>query len=273
MAEQPQAIRSKGLLITALVVGVIAVVLYNVQLYQVRKSYETPQVKLLKLTRDISKVGEIPTAEDLEPVAIDKSLQQALGNVVPAKELEYATTQPLVRPVSKGAWLTWDHLQGSTETSPSANLTGTNFTTFALQVDPDLTPGDTLRYGDLVDVWADVYMPNRQGKLELQTRRVLEAARVMQVGLHGPQAATEGVGENREAKRGVKRYRSIGVEIRRDEVPIMRAIETHIPDGTWRLTLLRPDTPVPEKRGYVDDKDLRKLEVKPAVRRGPGGGR
>ncbi len=268
MAEQTQTIRSKGLLITALAVGVIAVVLYNVQLYQVRKSYEKPTVRLLKVNRDVGPSRRL-SEEDLETVEIDKSLQQSLGNVLLAREADYATSKVLRKSLQKGEWLTWAHFDADRASSPSAILSSTNHTTFTLSLDPDNTPGDILRIGDLVDVWADVFMPGANGRTQLKTKRVLEAARVVSVGDQGPESAREAASQTR-SERTPQRYRKITIEILRGERPILHAIRTHIPRGLWQVSLLRPDVPLPDKRGTVNDPELRKLDVRPVISDRPG---
>lgn len=270
MAQQPQTIRSKGLLITAVTVGVIAVVLYNVQLYQVRKSYEKPTVKLLKVNRDVG-VSRRLTEEDLETVEIDKSLQQSLGNVLLAREADYATSKVLRKPVQKGQWLTWAHFDADRAGSPSAFLSGPDFVTYPLRVDPDMTPGDTLRRGDLIDVWADVYVPGRQGTRSLQPRRVLEAARVITVGNQGPVSGDDQGEGDPTQRRVVERYRKVNIEIRRDEFDIMWAIETNIPDRVWRVTLVHPDVRLPDRRGEITDEALRKLPIRAPMSDRPSG--
>jgi Flp pilus assembly protein CpaB len=273
MAESTSPIRNKGLLITAVIVGVIAAVLYNVQIYQVRKSFEAEKVQLIKVNRPLEP-GEQVLEQDLEIVELDKSVQDAVGDVFTAKQKSYILLQAVTQPVRKGEWLKWSHVQREAADAPSNQLPDDNFTTFPLKIDEDKSLGDVVRKGDLIDVYAKVFIPasaSETGKSYTKHFRVLEAVRVVNVGGEsGDQEPSGRPGISRRSE-GQRRWNRLVVQVRRDHYERLMIIEDYI-RGAWYVGLLRRDKRQPPDVGMVTDPVLLKLESRSGLGLDPAGG-
>ncbi|MFP4354602.1 MAG: SAF domain-containing protein [Phycisphaerae bacterium] len=261
MAESSNPIRNKGLLIAAAIVGVIVAVLYNIQIYQVRKSFQAEKVELIKVNRPLEAGEEILEA-DLEIVELDASVKDAVGDVMTADQKTFVLLQRIARPIRKGEWLRWSHIQELDRDSPSSQLESEGFTTFPITIDQDLSLGDVVTKGDLVDVYARVFVPadvSQSGKSELKIFRVLEGVRVVNVGGYsGEQENPDRPGRSRQVS-GLRRWDQINVQVRREHYDRLMVIQDYV-RGSWQVGLLRRDRRQPDNAGLVTDKTLLKLQ-------------
>ena len=260
MAESPQSVKNKGLLITAACLAVIIAVLYNVQMYQVRKSFETKKLEYIQVTRDLD-IGNEITRADLEIVEIDETVKAAIGNAVDAKNMDYVLNKPLVSRVRKGEFLRWPNIQSFDSGDNASYLQSDDYTTFALAIDPELSLGDVVQRGDRVDIYATVNVPASaapDGKPIFATKLVLEAVRVVTVG--GTSGARDGDASTRPGRsQGLRSWRTLSVEVKRIEMAHLINLKDYV-RGSWVVSLRRRDMSTPPEQGTIHDESLRRLK-------------
>ena len=158
--------RPRNLLIIAILFGVIAVVLLQIDARRARGG----TVRVFRATRNVEPPGTLRGA--VEAVGLPANVHGAMTSQVPTADLErWVTTTPVVRGIRAGETITFDALQKSVD---SGLQIAAGMRAVGLEVQQAQAVGYLVRPGDHVDVLATV--PETQmvvSKHLLQARRVL----------------------------------------------------------------------------------------------------
>jgi len=247
---------STGLLITAGVVAVIFVVLYNIQISRITSKLTPDTKKVLKVNRDIP-ANQIPERSDLDQVEIPISVFEALNNPMEVEYLDTATTTRVANTVTKGSYLLWADLHGNTGPETAGYLSSDEFIGHPLVVDPKLSIGDIVRVGNYVDIYG-VFPMNVKGKIEMKPVRILEAVRIVTVGGKGRGTGASRAGDPVKSS-GSRRYSELTVEIKRDEAPVLISVLTRN-IGPLRVVLLNKNVKRNKNRIGLVNSELRNLK-------------
>lgn len=160
--------KPRNLLIIAGVLGVIAVVLLQVEAWRSRGG----TVYVFRATRNVEPPATLRGA--YEVVGVPANSYDAMRSQVPTTELEsWVGSTPVVRPVRVGETITFDALQKSADAGLAI---APGMRAVAIDVQAAQAVGYLVRPGDLVDVLGTV----PTDKL-LVTRHLLQAKRVLAV--------------------------------------------------------------------------------------------
>ncbi len=158
--------KPRTLLIFAVVLGIVAVVLLQIDQRRTRGG----TVYVFRATRAVEPPGTLQGA--VEVVGIPANTYAPMRSQVPTRELEaWVTTTPVVRELNAGETITFDALQKSAD---EGLRIGAGMRAVGLEVQSAQAVGYLIRPGDLVDVLATVPEAERiVAKHVLQARRVL----------------------------------------------------------------------------------------------------
>ncbi len=207
MAEE--VVRSKKLLVVALIMGVAAVALFYLYTSYKEQRLRGDEVRVLKWARDIDR-GEEITGADVVDVPLSK---RALGQVEGVMQLDdrdslIAPGTVVNRRVRKNDFVRFKDVLETLSGRPSENIT-TGMVAFTLAVDPYHTPGDLLRVNDRVDV---IGLVSIRGKPE--THMLIQNLRVLVIGGSSVNPDEQiGGGTGRRAVKSMRVYRSVTVEV------------------------------------------------------------
>lgn len=206
MAEE--VVRSKKLLVVALIMGVTAVALFYLYTVYQEQRRRGEEVRVLKWARDIDRGEEITNA-DVVDVRISK---QGLGQVEGVMQL--ADRDSLIAPgtvvnrrVRKNDFVRFKDVLETFSGRPSENITS-GMVAFTLSVDPYHTPGDLLRVNDRVDV---IGLVSIRGKPE--THMLIQNLRVLVIGGSSVNPDDQIGGSGPRARKGMRVYRSVTIEV------------------------------------------------------------
>lgn len=209
MAEQAPQVKNKGLLLVAVILGIVVVIIYNIHVSKIREDLQGEQVQLLRFTRSMEP-GEKIEAKDIAKVDVRKITGQKLGTVVRYKSRNYVIGRKLRQRVNLDQWVEWSYVQGGGPGENKAEpLPG--HVAVTTQLDPRMSPGPLCSPGDRVNVLAFLNIAEQPPKVY----RVMRNIRVLAT---GPRAV-EGISGQAERThgRGVRTYRTIGLEIKESE--------------------------------------------------------
>jgi Flp pilus assembly protein CpaB len=155
------------LLIVAGVLGVVAVVLLQVESWRSRGG----TAYVFRATHAVQPPGTLKGA--YEVVGIPMNVYEGMQSQVPTRDLEgWVSTAPVVRPIRAGETITFDALQKSAD---SGLQIAAGMRAVAIEVQAAQAVGYLVRPGDFVDVLgtADTQKDLRKTKQILQAKRVL----------------------------------------------------------------------------------------------------
>jgi len=245
MAEQTQGIRSKWLLLTAVVLGVLVVVIYNAHIRAIRQEFAGNKISLVKVTRDFKR-GEKITVRYVEREQIPRSSAKAFGNVLRWKDLDILREnggRVVNQPINKGQLLLWDHLLDFRRTRPSSTLRE-GMVAIPIEFDADQSLGDILSVGDTVNLKGMFAIGGKSARMY----RIISGLRVLNVGGRGAAEQTPG----RSARAGsMRNYRKITVEVDEDVSLQLSNIFSHML-GKVQLELRRRDAKLPADAGQIN---------------------
>jgi Flp pilus assembly protein CpaB len=224
MAEDTQGFASKKLLIAAVALGVIAVVLYNVQINRVREASRGETVTLLRVTRDL-RPGDRITERDIQRVEMDTEFVEGLGNVLKSSDAEYALQSTVNQPVPRGTWLMYEFTVSLEEAQPS-RIVSPGRVGAPITVDPRKTPGELLQPNDRVNIMGLLALPKKPP----QTYRILENVKVLAV---GGKAYREPTGGESPQFDGMRQYTKLTLDIPQDISQQLANIETYLVGSFW----------------------------------------
>ena len=256
--QESQTVKNKGLLVTAVVLGVLVVFVYNWHISSVREAGIGAKVKMLVPKRTME-AGEKIEEVDLEVKEVETHFMESIGsNVisrVSPKELE---GEELSQRVQRGRFLRWDDILGHGQQSPTTLLDeGTE--SFQIQIAPSESPGQMLRVGDRIVLMGVLAPPGKK----ITTYRIIEGVKVVSIG----GVATTPTGGSRPGARRygsvMKSYRTIGIQVTPETAIALNNVLTHL------LRDLRIDVLAhKDKKKFVD----KKIEVLPELADLPASG-
>ena len=260
MAEETPGVQNKGMLIVSLVLAALLVVVYNLHVSAVRSESRGTYEKVIRVVRDI-RAGETLNAADIEVIDMNSRIVKRLGNVVKASEQATAVGMRVTQPVRRGELLMWAHLTGEQGGRPSATIRQ-GYQGVPLDIDPRWSPGGLLQQGDTVDVIGIISL---QGK---PPKAYVIVPSVQVCGIAGVPNTPERVTERGKVVSNsvARRYRSITVEIRPDQVLPLMNVLTHV-EGGVRVVVRRQGEKVPPNAGLVNP-TLADLPAKRSTRGG-----
>ena len=251
MADETPVVQNKGMLIVALVLGILVVLIYNWQIAQVREEIKGETVFLFRVRTDF-KQGATLSMQDLEPYEVGKNIAESLGPVVSMTSPEdrsIVAGYSINQPIRAGETLFWSHIDRKNDPPPSSRITpGMVAKAIRLQK----APGDILRPGDLVNLLGRFPMRGI-----LQPYRIIEGVKVVGVGgrtLKETPLPTGGWGTNE----GLMSYREITIELTPEASLQMEMILAHVPLGLEIEVL--PHNALVTNGGVVNVELLRSLQ-------------
>lgn len=230
--EAPRIANMKQLLF-AIALGVVVVVLYNVQVNSIRN--ETKAEVPMLVYKYNKKAGEVLRSDDVETRRIPKAAAGGLPSVFSPEQVD--GSQRLQRDVPAGQYVFHEDLYGSSLDRPSHSLADDE-REYALPVDPNQSPGRTLRVGDKIDVLA--MLPGGTGGYKATL--VIGGVTVRSIG--GISAGTATV-SRRVDEEGVSSYRQVGIQIKSDEVFKLLNLRTWAQSQQFTVVLRSPTSQRP----------------------------
>ncbi len=224
--EGKPGIKNKGLLITALVLAVIVVIIYNVHVAHVRSAARGETVKLLKYNKYLTLGHEIEAEEDIRTVTVPEDVYDVLPNPVPSTKKSFLDGERLTRNVNKGQYVLWGHVTGGGEDRPSYNIPK-NMSAVTIEVDPDKAPGTVLSWGDRVDVLAVLPVGDTY-----TTCRVIENVPVLAIGGQYPREEYQPRG-TRSGVKVPRTYKSITLQMDPELAKKLENVLSHKKGAAW----------------------------------------
>ncbi len=210
MAEDSEGVRSKRLLLVALILAGLVVVVYNYHIEAVRTAVRGRTVWLIRLKHDMEPGARI-RADDVQLEEVGEELARGLGSVIKLdrqRDFAFYSDQELAEKVEVNQFLRPEHLSTTRLESPTVKL-GPGMVAVPLMLDPRLSPGEILLPGDRVNIVCEFEFKGLPPRLY----RVIEGIRVHTVGGKGVEDTTM-VGRGSLAGKGVRAYRNVTVEVK-----------------------------------------------------------
>ncbi len=249
MEEQQEArgVKNKGLLVTALVLGVLVVIVYNWHISRVREAGIGEKVMMLVPKRTME-AGEKIEESDLEIREVETHFKDSMtSNVIFGVKPAELKDEELSRRVQRGKFLRWDDILGHEQQSPTVLLDeGTE--SFQISISPRESPGQMLRVGDRIVLLGVLAPPGKP----VSTYRIIEGVKVVSI---GGMAVSPSMGSRPGGRRKystvMKSYRTIGIQVTPETALALNNIMTHL------LRDLRVDVVAhKDKKKYVNKKIL-----------------
>jgi len=226
MAEEERSgVQNVWLLFIALGLGIIVVVIYNVHIYRVRQEGRGQTIRLIRVTRDMTP-GDKIGAEDLLVKLVPKQYEASLGNVVDAENLDFAIGNTVNQAVEKDQWLLWGHITNVDRSRP-ANVISRGNVAVTVPLEARMALGDILRQNDRVNIVGRLPVGET-----LKTFRIMEGVRVLAIGGEGIQP-DKSANRGPKARRGMRTYRSITVEVSPNVSIGLANVLTHVSGNCW----------------------------------------
>jgi hypothetical protein len=208
MAEQTPAVQNKGMLVVAVVLGVVAVIVYNVQVAAVRQQSIGALVKVLQFDRDMKRGEKIDLTKDVSMKEISNALSAGLGDVAVADNFEQLKTMTqdgiLNRDVRKGNFFSTSMVLTNEREDPASKVHNPGNVCRAVPVRMDLSR--LLRPGARVNLTAMI--PVSGGKVIAE--RIIEDVYVLGV---GSEIETDSAAPGSASDQGLMSYRKITIEV------------------------------------------------------------
>ena len=231
--EQAPAVQNKGLLITALVLGLLVVLVYNWHIGEVRRAGIGETVMLLAPKRSLEP-GEKLDPKDLRIIRVETHFREGIGsNVVSGTTPEELKDEVLSRGVQRGRFLRWGDITGHQEQAMSEVLRK-DMEAFTLKIESSESPGQMLRQGDRIVVMGTLAIGGKAPK----SFRIIEGVKVVSVGGLAV-AGTAGRTRSGSSARAMRSYRSIGIQVDRDTALQLHNIVPLV-IGNLRVNVLSP---------------------------------
>ena len=263
MAEEKQGVQNMGLLLIAIALGVVVVIVYNVQIHRIREGMRGTTMRLLKFRGDM-RAGDNIERSDVEVHEVEVQRPGEFGNVMPAKELDYVITQSLRKSVHKGEFVMWGHVLASGGEKASVDIK-IPMIAKTVPIDSATSPGTILSVGDRINL-IGIFRVN-QGKP--RAYRILADVRVHSIGGMGPAQESTSAKPSR-ADKGMRSFKSVTLELTPAVSLQIENLQTHVL-GEFTIEVRNPDERAPAAAGQVDP-ELESLASEAAPPRESGGG-
>ncbi|MFP4105975.1 MAG: hypothetical protein ACLFVU_07780 [Phycisphaerae bacterium] len=214
MPEQTPKLRNLWLLLVAVGLGVIVMLVFILYTSQVQKAAKGEKIRLVRYRHQMDTGDEI-RANDLEVVELNKDFEEGLKDAIilgPEDTTETFSKFKLRRDVKRNEWAIWSHFNVGEESLPSRRIKE-GYVALPIELDPRRTPGEILRVGGRVNLVGLFSVDGRP----VRAYRIIEGVRVQTVGGKGQEKISYSGGGDRWADSGgMRQYRSVGVEIRKE---------------------------------------------------------
>ncbi len=225
MEEQAtSAVKNKGLLIAAGVIGLLVVVVYMFHMDRVAKMNRGEIVKVIVVSRTYE-AGEPLDIKDLEVKEIRTRFSKGLGDVVTGQDPEEVAgdNAPVLRAIHKDEFLRWSHVSVTDINTPS-DIIEKGKVSYTVSIDPATSPGMMCNVGDRVTLI---------GKLALkgQPMKYYPLIKGVKVRAIGGLAAKTVIsrGKRRTISQGNRRtYRSISIEVSLNTAVQLANVKSHV---------------------------------------------
>lgn len=227
---------SKISLLVGLVLGVIAVVMVNVHVNQIKSSEQA--VKIVRVTKVIHR-GEMPESR-LEIVTVPESFKAGLETAVSDTDVPLVSGRPVNAEIKEGTFLQWSHFEGGGRTGERAimEVLSKGKRAMAIPVNTTGAVAGWIRPGDRVDVIGTFTTNDREGNARVSTMTILQVMKVMAVG--GKTEYSDDSIKGRVADR--QGYESVVLEVTPQEAELLTFSQHQ--GGSLTLSLRRPDDDV-----------------------------
>jgi Flp pilus assembly protein CpaB len=208
MTEEPTSgLQNWKLLVIALVLAVVAAIVYNFHISEIQRAALGNREERLVYRRDIQ-VGEKITAQDVEPVSVDTRYLARFDGIVKPEDKDSIIGKPVNQKVAKDHWLMWSHFQEDAGKTPSCNIKA-GMIAHTIDVNPQMTPGNMLRVGDRVNVYAILpYSLSADANKKIGPLPIIEGVKVLAIGGRTISDHPTGRGDETSAS-----YRSLTLEL------------------------------------------------------------
>lgn len=208
----------------ALGLAAVVVILYNVQIQNIRKERESGKVNLLRYKLDRMPGDQVTDRDDIEVVGVSSEAAKGLSNVITEEYWKVRSNKTLTKAVHPGQWVEGDDFAGSGDERPSMKIDPAN-EGMALPLG-NLTPGRMLRYGDRVNVWGTFQDPKTG---EYKTYWVIQGLQVQGI---GGQSLADAAKDT-----GIATYKDIQVQVDKSLVAQMFNLISHARGQSLWITL------------------------------------
>lgn len=225
MEQQPEApgVKNKGLLVTALILGVVVVLVYNWHINQVRQAGIGETVRMLAPKRSME-AGEKLEVSDLKVISVETNFKDGLGsNFIFNTRPEELKDEELSRRVQRGRFLRWDDILGHGTLSPAENLSK-GMESFQISIEPRESPGQMLRVGDRVVLMGVLAPPG----MPVTTYTIIKGVKVVSIGGMAGDTGGSRAGARSGYTRVMRSYRTLGIEVRPETAVALSNIMTHL---------------------------------------------
>ncbi len=237
MADEQPAVRNKGMLIVALILGVVVVAIYNIQIRRVRAEAQGEMVYVLRFARNMGPGDQLDAEKDLAVEMTQKKHGENLGPVwilATPDERKLVDKLYLTRKAQKGEFLLYAHISMQQDATPSAEI-GQGMVAVSIPVDKQNVPGEILNPDDRVNLLGRF----RSGGSHRGLFRVIEGVRVLAVGGQGLSEAPGG--RAAATAKGLRSYQNVTIELTPEESLLLNALLSQL-DGAFTLEVLNPNT-------------------------------
>lgn len=232
--QQTIGVQNKWLIVIAIILGIMAAAIYNLHIKSIRNEYENNSLKIVEVVRDLS-TGDKLRSDCIQEADIPATAatSKSFGNVISWSKRSLLLAEGGKRvnqPVRKGQFLQWEHIMGREGVNPS-NKISDGMVLKSIEFDKSQSLGDALSAGDRVNL-CGMFSINGQ---PLQSYRIIEAVRVLNIGGKGAAVDGKSVGQS---------YNRITIEVPEDVSLKLDNVLTHMV-GQAKLELKPYSAPIP----------------------------
>jgi Flp pilus assembly protein CpaB len=212
MAEETQGIQNKGLLIIAVILGLIVVAAYHFHLSYVRNASRGDRLRVLRYMRSLD-AGDAISEGDIEAVTIYVPDPKALETVMRERDRGNLVGQVVTESVRRGEYVTWDHTIG--DNGLDEEILGEGNRGLPIEIDAQISPGAAIRTGSRVDLTGFFVVGG-----VARSYWIIKNVRVVSVGA-GP------VTVGSDGSRSSRGYRTMMIEVSEADALELQNILTH----------------------------------------------
>ncbi len=258
MAEKTQGVQNLWLLATAIVLGLLAVVIYNVHISAIRDERKSQTEKVLTVAQDIRKGQSLKDSFLIEEeIFRDKGGAWEKHVLASRRDSLIKGKKPVFVTLRRGEYLMECHLTRPDQTDV-AGVLRPGMVGKTISVASDESPGDLLRADGYIDLLG--IFQTKEGRFE--TIRILEGVRVVSVG--GTRPNLDDVRHNARAVKPLTNFRKIMLEVAPDISTKLANLETHCV-GEFMLDIV-PEPSARHAAKITTKLDILSRTAKPKVR-------
>ncbi len=225
-SEGTQGIQNRWLILTAVVLGILVVVIYNAHVNAIRAGQEADTIEIVMVTKDL-KVGDRISKKDIRAKEIPASSRDSYGSVIYWEERDRILGRRgarVVTEVDAPDFLLWSHIERSSQKS-LADKIPLNHLVVPLEFDSSESLS-SLQVGDRVNI-VGMFSPDGKG---MRAFRAIEAVPVLSI-------AGEGAASTSRSK-SKRSYKNIEILLDKEVSLKLDNLKTH-KSGSLMLELVR----------------------------------